>query len=102
VPIDTGSHITLFCINTHDLCLLTDSCCALIYNKHVSKTQNSNISNSEIKPTFALQKSHGVGASRATVAHAALQVPSAALHAKTAAGAAAAATTVPKVKPAPA
>ena len=44
----------------------------------------------------------GVGASRATVAHIVEQVPSAALHANTAAGAAAAATTVPNVNPAPA
>jgi hypothetical protein len=44
--------------------------------------------------------SHGVGAKSATVAQAALQVPNPALHAKIAAGAAAAAMTVPNVKPA--
>jgi len=44
----------------------------------------------------------GVGASKATVAQVAEHVPSAALQANMAAGAAAAATTVPKVNPAPA
>jgi hypothetical protein len=42
---------------------------------------------------------HGVGASRATVAQAALQVPNAVLHARIAGGAAANAM-VPKVNPA--
>lgn len=43
---------------------------------------------------------YGVGAKRATVAHIAEQDPSAALHARIVAGAAAAATTVPNWKPA--
>ena len=55
-----------------------------------------------IRATLTSGYSYGVGASNATVAHAALQVPRAALQARMAAGAAAAATTVPKVKPAPA
>jgi hypothetical protein len=42
----------------------------------------------------------GVGAKRATVAQAAEHVPSAALHARRAGGAAEAATTVPKMAPA--
>jgi len=42
---------------------------------------------------------HGVGANRATVAHAVEHMPSAELHARMAAGAAGAAT-VPKVAPA--
>jgi hypothetical protein len=42
----------------------------------------------------------GVGANKATVAHAAEQVPKAALHASAAAGAAGAAMIVPNVSPA--
>lgn len=44
----------------------------------------------------------GVGAKSATEAHVAEQVPSAALHARAAAGAAGDAMTVPNIKPAPA